>query len=212
MKKTLFFFSTLGIVLFSISSFNACKKDKNALNASVVNDTTNFLFEDNSTGVTLTRYKGTATKVTVPSVYINKPVTAIGGYKIGYNSYGAFENTLVESVFIPNSVTSIYFSYYSVFRNCINLSNLRLSDSLKSINAYFDGCTNLKSLTIPSKVTTCYISSDNLQTLRFESTNPPSTWVSIPSTAVIYVPRGSIDKYKKIWEYSISKTNQIIGF
>ena len=85
----------------------------------------------------------TETKLTIPNVYKEKPVTAIGE--------SAFEeNTKLTSVTIPDSVVSIG---NTAFKNCKSLGVVKLSKNLNSLGAgAFLGCTRLVSIEIPSSL------------------------------------------------------------
>lgn len=102
-----------------------------------------FEFTLNNTAVTVTRYKGTAADVTIPSRYKGKPVTTIGT--------NAFWGHNITSVTIPDSVTVI--SFYA-FSNCRKLTNINIPSSITFIGNYaFSRCESLTSITIPSSVT-----------------------------------------------------------
>ena len=71
----------------------------------------------------------------------------------GFTDYGKTLTTLT----IPNSFegTDITFIASSAFKDCTNLTNVIISDSIASIGTYaFQGCTKLTSITIPSSVKT----------------------------------------------------------
>lgn len=101
-----------------------------------------FEFTLNNTAVTVTRYKGTAADVTIPSRYKGKPVTAI--------EHAAFFNSAVTSVTIPDSVTSID---DNAFGFCSQLTNISIPNSVTYIGfSAFAHCTSLKSITLPSSL------------------------------------------------------------
>lgn len=103
-----------------------------------------FEFILNNTAVTVTRYKGTAADVTIPSCYKGKPVTAINN--------AIFPNSAVTSVTIPDSVTSIH---DVSFFNCSQLTNISIPNSVTYIGySAFSYCTSLKSITLPSSLST----------------------------------------------------------
>lgn len=103
-----------------------------------------FDFILNNTAVIVTRYKGTAADVTIPSCYKGKPVTAINN--------AVFPNSAVTSVTIPDSITSIP---DAAFANCSKLTNISIPNSVTSIGySAFSDCTSLKSITLPSSLST----------------------------------------------------------
>lgn len=103
-----------------------------------------FEFILNNTAVIVTRYKGPAADVTIPSRYKDKPVTAINN--------AVFPNSAVTSVTIPDSVTSIH---DVSFFNCSQLTNISIPNSVTYIGySAFSYCTSLKSITLPSSLST----------------------------------------------------------
>ena len=88
-------------------------------------------------------YKGSATKVVIPSTYNGKPVTSIGS--------SAFNRCAgLTSVTIPDSVESI--GDYA-FSDCRGLTSVVIPDSVKSIgDDAFCWCTGLTSVVIPDSV------------------------------------------------------------
>lgn len=77
-----------------------------------------FKFTPDNTAVIVTRYKGTAADVTIPSRYKDKPVTMI--------DHAAFFNSVVTSVTIPDSVTLIE---TNAFAGCPSLMTVTYSGS-----------------------------------------------------------------------------------
>ncbi|MBQ3664727.1 MAG: leucine-rich repeat protein [Lachnospiraceae bacterium] len=133
---------------------------------------------DNDGTVTLVRYTGTSTTVTLPS-YVNV---------IGSNAFR--ENTALTKITIPASVrsmessvfrgctglTTVLFSGTSTlgripdyaFEGCSSLSNIAIPDSVTNIQNYaFRNCTSLASLYIPDSVTevrnTAFYGADGLK-------------------------------------------------
>ena len=101
-----------------------------------------FKFTPDNTAVIVTRYKGTAADVTIPSRYKDKPVTMI--------DHAAFFNSVVTSVTIPDSVTSID---DNAFGFCSQLTNISIPNSVTYIGfSAFAHCTSLKSITLPSSL------------------------------------------------------------
>lgn len=120
-----------------------------------------FEFILNNTAVTVTRYKGTAADVTIPSRYKGKPVTMI--------DHAAFHNnSAVTSVTIPDSVTAIP---DDAFGFCSQLTNISIPNSVTFIGfSAFNSCTSLKSITLPSSLSTiqsyAFYNCGNLETIR----------------------------------------------
>lgn len=120
----------------TIQSGNPAVED--AVNAQLFD----FKFILNNTAVIVTRYKGTAADVTIPSLYKGKPVTAI--------DHAAFHDSAVTSVTIPDSVTAIPDDAFSY---CSNLTNISIPNSVTFIGfSAFNSCTSLKSITLPSSL------------------------------------------------------------
>lgn len=120
-----------------------------------------FAFTPDNTAVIVTRYKGTAADVTIPSRYKGKPVTMI--------DHVAFHNnSAVTSVTIPDSVTAI--PDYA-FGFCSQLTNISIPNSVTFIGfSAFNSCTSLKSITLPSSLSTiqsyAFYNCGNLKTIR----------------------------------------------
>lgn len=120
----------------TIQSGNPAVED--AVNAQLFD----FAFTPDNTAVIVTRYKGIAADVTIPSRYKGKPVTAINN--------AVFPNSAVTSVTIPDSVTSIP---DAAFVNCSELTNISIPNSVTYIGlSAFSSCTSLKSITLPSSL------------------------------------------------------------
>ena len=100
-----------------------------------------FNYEVFNNTVTITKYTGSATAVSIPSKIEGKPVTSIGEWAFGWCSS-------LTSVTIPDSVTSIR---EAAFRCCSSLKSVTIPNSVTSIGEYaFDNCSSLKSVTIPN--------------------------------------------------------------
>ena len=93
-------------------------------------------------------YDGTASKILIADTYNGLPVTNI--------CYGAFKNTSITSVIIPDSVTSIG---DSAFYNCSNLTSVTIGNGVTSIGSYaFGNCSNLTSVNISDIAAWCNLS------------------------------------------------------
>ena len=93
--------------------------------------------------VAITYYRGSESKVTIPS--------KINGKKVTYIGPGAFINcTSLTSLTIPNGVTDIG---YGAFLCCMSLNNIKFSASVKNIDDYaFYGCIELADITLPNSL------------------------------------------------------------
>ena len=91
--------------------------------------------------------------IVIPAEYNGKPVTEIGAITDRILvSKGAFENTVISSVTIPDSVNTIG---GLAFLNCPRLATATIPDSVTAIGEWaFGNCTRLTSITIPASVTT----------------------------------------------------------
>ncbi|MCD8206461.1 MAG: leucine-rich repeat domain-containing protein [Bacteroidales bacterium] len=81
--------------------------------------------------------------IVIPSEFNGLPVTAIGRRAF-------YENTIIRSVVIPDSVISID---YSAFYGCENLESVTMSRNLFSIGDHaFSFCSSLTSIELPSSL------------------------------------------------------------
>lgn len=89
----------------------------------------------------LINYIGDGTFLTLPDIEKDYVI----------NDYAFWNLTNLESITIPNSVTSIGKSAFSF---CSGLTSITIPDGMTSIDDYaFGGCTNLTSIMIPDSVT-----------------------------------------------------------
>lgn len=157
-----------------------------------------FKFILNNTAVTVTRYKGTAADVTIPSRYKGKPVTVI-------DPVAFYNNSAVTSVTIPDSVTAI--PDYA-FGYCSQLTNISIPNSVTFIGfSAFNSCTSLKSITLPSSLSTiqsyAFYNCENLKTIRI-----PVSVTSIGNYAFDVCPSLMTVTYpgsKTQWDDNITK-------
>lgn len=121
-------------------------------------------------------------------------MTSIGG--------GAFAGSSLTSIEIPNSVTSIR---GGAFSGCSNLISIIIPNSLASIESYtFNGCSSLSTITIPNSVTyigdSAFDGCSRLTSITSLNPTPPicksSSFEGVDHTIPVYVPVGSVLKYK----------------
>ena len=107
----------------------------------------------------------------------------------------------LKSLTIPNSVTSIG---EGAFKACDNMTSIIIPNSVTKIGRYVFYGTGLTSITIPNSITfigkDAFLFSFNLTSVTSLNPIPPDlereALENIPSTACLYVPKGSIDAYR----------------
>ena len=129
---------------------------------------------------------------------IENGVESIGG--------GAFYYcTSLTSVALPSSVTSAG----GLFEGCTSLTNVQLPEGLTSLSSFFfNDCVSLKTITIPKSVTqlggSLFKGCTSLASITCLNPQPPvcesstfgSTFDGVDFTIPLYVPKGSMLKYK----------------
>lgn len=114
-----------------------------------------FVFEEYGSGYALTAYNGTATEVTVPSMYKGKDVIAIGSGKIENFQMvgdGFFRNALIKKVVLPNTIITIN---HGAFARCTELEQVEIPANVRKIGAYAFQDTAISVFTIPETVVEC---------------------------------------------------------
>lgn len=102
--------------------------------------TTDFLYEVTDSGILLTGWNGTAKTLEIPATLDGKPVVAIGD--------GAFRDSEVECVTVPNGVISIG---WFAFSGCYRLSTVSLPASVTAIGyGAFEHCASAIRFLCPS--------------------------------------------------------------
>lgn len=117
-----------------------------------------YTYVDNGDGTaTLTSYDGTDTNVVVPSTLGGLTVTTIGEANVKYAYLGAFANSGVTSVELPDTVTEIRahsFNSTGIAFNDPGLATVKLPSSLKIIGqSAFEG-NSLTNVVLPDGLTT----------------------------------------------------------
>ena len=100
-------------------------------------------YEDGQKVVVIQKYIGNAAKVEIPAYVDGMPVRVIG--------HESFENSKVQNVIIPNTVTNIE---WRAFIDCVNMTSVSIPEGVKSIgDRAFQNCKSLTSFSIPDSVT-----------------------------------------------------------
>ena len=111
-----------------------------------------FSYRSANHTASITKFVGSETEVIIPStVEYNSTTYKVTAIADGTSSSGAFYDSNITSVVIPDTVTSI--GNYA-FSSCSNLTSITIPSSVTSIgeNAFWY-CNSLTSITIPSSVT-----------------------------------------------------------
>ena len=119
----------------------------------------------------LSKYSGSATKVTIPESVTHDDVT----YSVTSLGYGCFSDcSSLTSVDIPSSVTRL--GDYC-FYDCSSLTSINIPSSVTSLGSCcFQYCSSLSSITIPSSVTSigkvCFANCTSLTSITVDENNP----------------------------------------
>ncbi len=141
MKKALFVFMVVGAVLLLF--FTGCGPSPEQSWDERANPVTDFEYEENDTGITISSYIGNSQTVVIPRKIDGKDVTEIG-------SLAFMLKDTITSVEIPDTVTVIG---GQAFDQCISLTKVVLPSNLRSLGgAAFQDCTQLSSIALPEKL------------------------------------------------------------
>lgn len=104
-----------------------------------------YMLQESPSIAIIQKYIGSDEYVKVPFAYdSNRPTVGFGGACFA-------ENTKIQTVFIPRTITVIS---SNTFRGCSALRNVYLHDGIGSLASYaFSECVNLKKIDIPPEIT-----------------------------------------------------------
>ena len=153
------FFRRMAIVFLSILCLTLCcsckmtpTSDPSTEDLLVPNNASDFDYDtfekDGKRAIRLIRYKGERTDVVIPDTIEGLPVRVLLGVTAqndnGYTSVmqGVFEDTAIESVYIPSSVSSLGLG---TFAHCTKLEQVEFAKGcgITSLKSDFEGCTAL---------------------------------------------------------------------
>ena len=153
--------------------------------------------------LTLTKYTGSATDITVPAEYQDKPVTAIGE--------DAFRDTRITSVVIPSSVKSLG---SRAFDGCVALASVTLLEGLESIGDHAFKYTGISSVEIPDGVTTigeyCFYQNEKLATATVPAsvtTIKKFAFADCPNLTIKGESGSAVETYAKAEKIKFEATN-----
>jgi hypothetical protein len=119
----------------------------------------------------------------------------------------------LKKVKLPTSLTTINMQ---TFYNCYCLSSIEIPENVTTINNQaFYNCNGLTKITIPENVTSigaqAFASCYGLTEIHFKPTTPPTlphsnVFANLPSSCIIYVPRGYLSAYTSATNYPLDST------
>ncbi len=113
----------------------------------VTHPQTNYVYERNEDGLTLTGYVGYDTVINIPSEIDGEPVTELN--RTFCSDYGGIDSENIIEINIPKGIKRIT----SAFINCKNLTDITIPEGVTSINVLaFAGCSGLTSIDLPDSI------------------------------------------------------------
>ncbi len=180
-----------GLTTITVDADNPVYDSRNNCNA-IIKTTTNTLVQGCQTTVIPTSVTAIGAsafdgQTNLTSIEIPSSVTTIGEY--------AFSGSGLTSMIIPQSVTSIG---HSAFYYCLGMQSVVIPNTIDELEfMLFDDCRSLQSITCMAE-------------------NPPavswSTFIEVPSTAVINVPCGKVSAYRNVDGWSdFDNIQEVVG-
>ena len=136
------------------------------------------------------------TSITLPA-----GLTSLGDYCFNYCSG-------LKSITLPDGITSL--GNYC-FSSCGSLTSITLPAGITSLGDYcFRYCSSLTSITLPDGITSlrdmCFYLCSSLTSVLCLAVEPPSCTKSVvDNTTRLYVPKGSVEKYKQSAAWNSAK-------
>ncbi|MCR5448314.1 MAG: leucine-rich repeat protein [Solobacterium sp.] len=151
-----------------------------------------YTYSINNEAAVITKYTGTETAVTIPSM--------LGGYTVTEIGQNAFQNSTVVSVVLPESVKSL--SKYA-FQNCKSLKSVTLPDGLDSIGQYaFQYCSSLSEINVPSSLKSIY---------DYAFSNCSSLPAFTLPDGIDYIGTSAFNSCNKLTYFFIPKSLRVVG-
>lgn len=108
-------------------------------------NSSDFIYEENSSSITITGYRGSGNEIVIPAEIMGKDVTVISSY--------AFSEVACDAVYLPDTIRTVS---PHAFENC-SLHLLVFFDTLTDITDYaVEGCRNLRTIRINAALPPVY--------------------------------------------------------
>ena len=175
---------------------------------------TDFVYQVSEAGdcVYINQYVGTSETVVIPAKIDGLPVVSIAGVRNGGNfEKGAFEGSKIQSVTIPESVTSIGLG---AFKDCTKLTQVTVSGELAWIlDGAFRNCVKLESIDLSkTKVqrifSTAFYGCTALAEIKF-SEELTEIGAKAFGDCTKLVKLDLPDSLVKVWEYAFSNCTSL---
>ncbi len=124
-----------------------------------------YKFTRGAAGITIHEYLGEEPQITLPTTLVGRNVVAV-------NEYAFMNNTVIESVSMPITITNVD---RGIFYGCTSLVSAELPKNCTTVGQYlFYGCSSLKNVVLPDVLMEvpryCFSWCDSLETVTLPST------------------------------------------